>query len=119
MKIKTADLIGRPLNWAVESSEIERMRAWGERVKEWWVEEKQSDPTEYSTDWLWGGEIIERERIELGSYNDQWQATMHMEDGSIFERGPTALIAAMRCHVASQMGDEVDVPDSLLTTERN
>jgi hypothetical protein len=29
-------------------------------------------------------------------------------------RGPTPLIAAMRCYVASKMGDEVDVPDELV-----
>jgi hypothetical protein len=28
-------------------------------------------------------------------------------------RGPTPLIAAMRCYVASVLGDEVEVPDSL------
>ena len=29
------------------------------------------------------------------------------------EHGPTPLIAAMRCYVASKLGDEVDVPDEL------
>jgi hypothetical protein len=28
--------------------------------------------------------------------------------------GPTPLIAAMRCYVASKLGDEVEVPDELL-----
>lgn len=28
--------------------------------------------------------------------------------------GPTPLIAAMRCFVASKLGDEVEVPDELL-----
>jgi hypothetical protein len=28
-------------------------------------------------------------------------------------RGPTSLIAAMRCFVASRLGDEVDVPKEL------
>jgi len=27
--------------------------------------------------------------------------------------GPTPLIAAMRCYVASKMGDEIDVPTEL------
>ena len=31
------------------------------------------------------------------------------------ERGPTKLIAAMRCYVASKLGDEVDVPEELLS----
>ena len=29
--------------------------------------------------------------------------------------GPTPLIAAMRCFVASHLGDEVNVPEELLT----
>jgi hypothetical protein len=28
--------------------------------------------------------------------------------------GPTPLIAAMRCYVASQLGDEVEVPSDLM-----
>jgi hypothetical protein len=30
-----------------------------------------------------------------------------------FAQGPTPLIAAMRCYVASQLGDEVEVPEEL------
>ena len=30
------------------------------------------------------------------------------------EYGPTPLIAAMRCFVASRLGDEVDIPEDLL-----
>lgn len=30
--------------------------------------------------------------------------------------GPTPLIAAMRCYVASKLGDEVEIPEELLTT---
>ncbi len=67
-----------------------------------------------STTWAHGGPIIERERIELGSYADQWQATMHLEDGSIFEHGPTPLIAAMRCYVASKLGNEINIPEALI-----
>mgnify|MGYP003443521145 FL=1 len=28
--------------------------------------------------------------------------------------GPTPLVAAMRCYVASKLGDEVDVPEELM-----
>ena len=28
--------------------------------------------------------------------------------------GPTMLIAAMRCYVASKLGEEIDVPEELL-----
>lgn len=68
----------------------------------------------YSGDWALGGPIIERESLELGRYADLWQATAHLEDGSIFEHGKTPLIAAMRCYVASKLGDEVEIPKELL-----
>jgi len=61
-----------------------------------------------STDWAQGGPIIEREKIELFHYgaSDTWE-------GQIIEHvqyGPTPLIAAMRCYVASKLGDEVELP---------
>lgn len=31
--------------------------------------------------------------------------------------GPTPLIAAMRCYVASKLGDEVDIPEELIGDE--
>jgi hypothetical protein len=34
------------------------------------------------------------------------------------EYGPTPLIAAMRCYVASKLGDEVEIPAELLTKEK-
>ena len=68
-----------------------------------------------STDWSQGGPIIERENITwtgqssvickyLG--NNKWT---HFE-----EFGPTILIAAMRCYVASKLGENVDIPKELL-----
>ncbi len=34
--------------------------------------------------------------------------------GGKWGMGPTPLIAAMRCYVASKLGDEVDIPEELL-----
>lgn len=67
----------------------------------------------YSSAWSQGGPIIEREKIvtafEYGS--GFWQAYMQGE-GGLFH-GPTPLIAAMRCYVASKLGDEVEIPEEL------
>lgn len=70
----------------------------------------------YSTDWAQGGPIIEREKIALIPPNeriDEWEAVhpdrMHNE-----QYGPTPLVAAMLCYVASKLGDEVDIPEELL-----
>lgn len=73
-----------------------------------------NNPASYSTNWSKGGPIIERERVELRSYADQWRAVMHLTDDSIFADGPTPLVAAMLCYVASKLGDDIDVPESLL-----
>ena len=72
-------------------------------------------PLEYypSTDWAQGGPIIEREGIDLqyqGGDNDKWAADMFGAECSVY--GDTPLIAAMRCYVASKLGDEVE-PEEL------
>jgi len=126
MKIKTAEAIGPALDWLVESIEIARMRAEGEHVKEWWVEEKQTNPTPYSTNPLWSWPIIEREKIstvyvgwaEKDALNQPWAIGRAWEasfSGSrtVQSTGPTSLIAAMRRWVASKLGDEVEVPEEL------
>ena len=64
------------------------------------------------TDWPQGGPIIEREGITLRCGLYGWDAELEEFDAS--SHGPTALIAAMRCYVASKLGEEVDVPDELI-----
>ena len=39
------------------------------------------------------------------------------ETNTLLFSGPTPLVAAMRCYVASKLGDEVEVPDELLEKE--
>lgn len=91
-----------------------------------------------STNWAQGGPIIERARITVSPYshdefNDdgvEWLAILTDPEAfvgannydTVFElcgqftcRGLTPLIAAMRCYVASKLGDEVEVPDELCT----
>lgn len=105
MKVKTSELIGAALDWAVDKAE-DRIRPDGGyycghhgRVSRW------------STDWSQGGPIIEREGITLTHQTHKWAA---QTDDDIFAWGATPLIAAMRCYVASKLGDEVDVPEELL-----
>ena len=69
-----------------------------------------ADVKPYSTDWAHGGPIIEREGIELRkSYGDDgerdgWTAQAWAHNTTIFEHGPTPLIAAMRCFVSCSLG---------------
>ena len=64
-----------------------------------------------STDWSQGGPIIERERMHVQpAVGGIWQASL-VFGKQLF--GPTPLIAAMRCYVASKLGDEVEIPEEL------
>jgi hypothetical protein len=60
-----------------------------------------------SSNWAQGGPIIEREWIDLHCVNDSlWMADCSTPDGLIMGSGATPLIAAMRCYVASKLGDD-------------
>lgn len=76
------------------------------------------DCPDYSTDWAQGGPIIEREEISLEreQYSFEWCAYRpeYPEDRAFVDYGPTPLIAAMRCYVASKLGEEVEVPVGLV-----
>jgi hypothetical protein len=66
----------------------------------------------YSSKWVAGGPIIEQEGIELTLIANHWKAAIAF-NGIEAQEGPTPLIAAMRCYVASKLGDEVEVPKEL------
>ena len=83
-----------------------------------------------STDWAQGGPIIEREDIAFRKYHNpkheahgKYYARICRESGTMVgwykttgrqQTGPTPLIAAMRCYVASKLGDTVEIPKELL-----
>jgi hypothetical protein len=112
MKVKTSELQGAALDWAVAKCEV-GAKFIGEI----------DDPHFYSTDWAQGGPIIEREWISVASDTSgviegfEWFATIdHIladPEEAIGVRGPTPLIAAMRCYVAIKLGDEVEIPEEL------
>jgi hypothetical protein len=120
MKVKTRELHGATLNWAVAMCEgwtaTKAQDARGEYL--WlWKEPRGMNPKHYhpSTHWGIGGPIIEREIIML-DYDaaHDWEAR-DFDSQQILAHGPTPLIAAMRCYVASKLGDVVEVPDELTT----
>jgi hypothetical protein len=74
-------------------------------------------PEDYSpsTNWAQGGPIIEREGLCLWSEGYDWEAKIQIGSGEwLTEWAETPLVAAMRCYVASKLGDEVDIPEELL-----
>jgi hypothetical protein len=107
MKIKTSDLTLLALDWAVAKCEV------GEDISE------IDDPHFYSTDWAIGGPIIEREKIRLNCGDGTWGVAEGVWEAAhprniYVSFGPTPLVAAMRCYVASVLGGEVDIPEELL-----
>ena len=84
-----------------------------------------TDAPPYSTDWSQGGPIIEREKISVRYRGGQWVAEWWADNSGMakkpaqrfvhnrFVAGPTPLIAAMRCYVASKMGNDVNIPSEL------
>lgn len=121
MKIKTSELIGSALDWAVAKCEgkvvNEEYRAYQGLIRGMWGSIRYKP----STSWAQGGPIIERGHIHTwtdrkdaayaGHPDSYWVAEM-TELGGIWW-GPTPLIAAMRCYVASKLGDEIDVPKEI------
>lgn len=125
MKVKVKDLIDAPLDWAVATIEGYECQFDDEVSGPWLVpqegflhDEKPLSKFSPSTNWLQGGPIIEREAIGImclgksAIYANPWLAARTEDDTEY--AGPTALIALMRCFVASCLGDEVDIPEELL-----
>jgi hypothetical protein len=114
MKIKTSELTGAALDWAVAKCEGAIN---GDDLDIGFILEGGYSP---STDWAQGGPIIERELISLECLFDvnewyAWTPAPEQETGEARARGDTPLIAAMRCYVASQLGDAVEIPEGVTT----
>ena len=101
--MKVSELSGFALDWAVALCEVGPID-----IKD------IDDPHFYSTDWAEGGPIIEREELSrLRCYGtNQWECL----NGEIVCEGATPLIAAMRCYVASKLGEEITLPEAFLET---
>jgi hypothetical protein len=107
--MKTSELTGAALDWAVA-------QCTGFPVRNGF----DDNCPEYSTRWEECGPIIEREWIELVNGSniapERWGAIKYSAYGEPFvQNGPTPLIAAMRCYVASKLGDTVEIPDEFIT----
>jgi hypothetical protein len=117
MKVKTADLIGRPLSYAVAI-------CYGLEVDEnsvpiWFDDDGLDAPrVEFSPweKWYQGGPILDREEIGFAKYgpNGSWKAVIGATPRGTPHYGPTPLIAAMRCYVASKLGEEIEIPEGLI-----
>ena len=93
--MKTSELTGAALNWAVGKAEgLGGIFA----------------PVDYCGKWEHGGPIIERENICLWTEGYDWEAKQY---GVWEEWASTPLIAAMRCYVGSKLGNDIELPEEL------
>ena len=103
MKIKTSELIGHALDYAVCIAIANPYLHW-----------EEFSP---SINWSQGGPIIERELIcynkSMGTYWT-WLNSDAEGDRNPKASGPTLLIASMRCYVTSKLGNEVEIPEELI-----
>jgi hypothetical protein len=116
MKLKTTELQGAVLDWAV--AKCEGLEVYfedgtvclvGQPFDTYWL---YWIPT---TDWAQSGPIIERERISTQTTENYWDADLTTESGAFIQSvGDTPLVAAMRAYVASQLGGEVELPEELI-----
>lgn len=129
--MKTSELSGMALCYAVCMIEMPHL-VWGTTIGKHHASDQIVVPelpedTCYSpfTSWQMFGPIIERERIKMfPNVGGTWSAQIrHTESHPLVSHpvlagwtnssGPTPLITAMRCLVASRLGDEVEIPDEL------
>ena len=134
--MKTAELTGTALDWAVAKCEG-ATEEWRSDAPFFWNgvpciridgHDVNYRPSSY---WALGGPIIERERLGVW-----FSEEVHDEDGTVLreacwycetscttdngdepyrcDTGATPLEAAMRCYVASKLGDEVEIPAELI-----
>jgi Protein of unknown function (DUF2591) len=110
--VSTHDLTGPALRWAVARASGLELLVIGRQLFTR-TDEGDEELWEPDAKWHQGGPIIEREQICL-SYMDNFNA-WHAQIGDEAEYNAyaiTPLVAAMRCYVASKLGDSVDVPEA-------
>ncbi len=129
--IKVSEAEGAALDWLVASIEYPN----DTEVKE--PELAMPESYDFSSNWGEGGPIVDREGISLRAIRKpghsfdglwlaipadtntgetvRWHERQHGSTGALRRwQGPTALIAAMRCFVASKLGETAKVPEELV-----
>lgn len=125
-QVKTQDIQGKALDYLVAKCEGLKTETWHTgAITVLFPDAPRFVAFNPSTNWGHGGPIIEREGLCVGRRQQADPAYCPLNDprticwarttpGGYLSYGPTPLIAAMRCYIASKMGDVVDVPASLL-----
>ncbi|CDG95856.1 conserved hypothetical protein [Xenorhabdus bovienii str. puntauvense] len=126
MKIKTSELTGRALDWAVclaiggaankDNTEVQAPN------RDYYLLSNGKGNFAPSTDWAQCGQLIEKYEMDLTPVmGGTYCAGLSITDGALctddyvsIVYGDTPQIAICRAVVAAQLGDEVDIPDELV-----
>ncbi|MBI6940020.1 DUF2591 domain-containing protein [Pseudomonas putida] len=125
IEVKTADLVGEALGWAVGKAEGLNLELVPPQYGNPWrvfaryqgqaIEHtKRYNPWE---DWALGGRLIEERMVSLHcpqSTDDVWAGWVITNKGEFCQAGENALIAACRAIVSARFGDTVQVPKDLM-----
>lgn len=118
---RVSEATGRVLDWMVAKCEGHQLNGPYECFDGAWClrDPDGSDGDvcpSYSTNWSQGGPIKTDNRISTQKKHDGWwlACIYDLNDEMTFvQLDHNELIAAMRCYVASKLGDVVDVPEEL------
>ena len=114
-KIKVNKASGTALNWLVAKCEGVDYMYYMDHGGDYNGWTTGPHTKNYSTNWAQGGHLIDWvdtfERVDGVTTAHKRGATGQQWEG----KGPTALIAACRCRVVSKLGEEVEIPNKLLT----
>lgn len=120
MKVKTAELSGVQLDYAVAMSVDHPVKVISGDVCSMHEDGNEWMPYEYfkpSTDWSHCGELVNPHEVAFAPHpvGRLWRAcALKAPINNVIEEGETPQIAICRAVVASKLGDEVDIPDELM-----
>ena len=112
MLINVNELSGPALDWAV--AKCEKIEDFNDDnrpyLKHCTIYEEYSP----SSNWAQGGPIIEKKQISINKLPLHCVADIRDRYTTILSMyGPTPLIVAMRCYVASELGNKIEIPNNL------
>ena len=107
MKVKTSELEGEALDWVVWSIEFKDAARGDDDALLAAV-----SPFNPSAKWSQGRPLIDKGLICTKPHPSRGWSARGYADARVYH-GKTLLIAAMRCFVSENLGEEVDVPDNL------
>ena len=127
IEVKTAELIGPALDWAVgiATGGEQKPYQFADNIDapfwEAWVFPDGYACSRWSpsTDWSQGGPLIEKYAVKVEHFPGETiaskaNARIAMHSTAYWQSGPTPLVALCRAIVAAKLGDAVSVPEELV-----